>query len=130
VTLLGIWARAEAAVAQQGRAQRPPEAVGTPHAPRASSPSAGLGPPQPAQPDPTRSPLRRQRLQTRHRVLAPQRSVAIPVPRIWASIKLPDTTGTKPCYSTTIAPLFPTLPVQRAVQPGTLTFCDKYAYTL
>lgn len=76
---------------------------------------AGLGLSQPAQQDCTRSPLPGEQPEIRGRVLAPRGSVAIPVSRIWASIRLPNTTGTNPCYSPIIALLFPTLPVPYGV---------------
>lgn len=60
---------------------------------------AGLRLPQPAQQDCTCSPLRGQQPEIPGRVLAPWRSVAIPVSHILVSNKVTNATGTKPFSS-------------------------------
>lgn len=96
---------AEAAAAQRGQGRPSPGLF-----------PAGLRLPQPAQQDCTRSPLRGQQPEIPARVLAPWRSVAIPVSHIWASNKVANATGTKPSSSNPITTLlFPSIAIPHSM---------------
>lgn len=97
------------ALHNRGWAQPQPHGV---RAPSTGLLPAGLRLPQPAQQDCTCSPLPGQQPEIAGRVLAPRRSVAIPVSHIWASNEVANAAGTKPFSSNPIITLlFPAIAI-------------------